>query len=744
MSGDFKQTRAKIICNDAMFTLLADKLYRNKIRAAIRELCCNAADSHTESGNTGPFLVTMPNGMEPYFKVTDEGLGLAEEDVLNLYQNFGASTRAGTDNVTGGFGLGSKAPYAYTQTFNVISWFNGEKKTYVCFRDEDGVPSTTLTASEDTEAANGLEVSFRVEAKDFDEFYTEAAHVLKAFKQAYKVEGYELSFPEEVVTHTGDGWSVIDNQKDKWGYRDRVPTSIVRMGNVDYPIPVESLSKLSEASQNIWAKLGIILDVKVGALSPTPSREDLEINTTMETYLGSHLDSVQEALMVGFVKTVNDCASVWDARLALRELKGDNTFSLLTGGCRTGVPKWHGQAIEDEVDVRKLSDVRMVKYIRDEKYIKGEYRPCVKTGDTYRFKPRENDVLIIDNLTGTDFKLKNFVRHEMTSGERLILITATTKKALKSVLAVIGKGQRELKLASELDLSDETKAELKAIRAANRPQRPDGGPAARRKRGTVKGYKLNDTCNAYAESESFWEEVDGGVPYKGKQGVYVIIHRWESFPWKDREDTMSPKTLRPAIRVLQKYHWEDFELIAVKKAEAEKLADEPGWVTVDALVQDTYDLLRNSQEWHAAQKASHSSVNWRAHDQNEHPFWKRLESYNRKQIARGMISLAQSEELATTSTFVTLMLSVDTAADKDVETEVSDLGTLIHYADRRPYQTANDSDERLADRIAKDPYTPLAEVCDKYPMLLLTDVNNNRSKLCDYINLIDSQETDND
>jgi len=44
------------------FNILSSGLYANKIRAIIRELSCNAVDSHIAAGRSGtPFDVHLPN-----------------------------------------------------------------------------------------------------------------------------------------------------------------------------------------------------------------------------------------------------------------------------------------------------------------------------------------------------------------------------------------------------------------------------------------------------------------------------------------------------------------------------------------------------------------------------------------------------------------------------------------------------------------------------------------------------------
>ena len=57
------------------FKILSDGLYSDKIRAIIRELSCNARDSHVAAGNAAPWSIHLPNMDEPWFSVEDFGTG---------------------------------------------------------------------------------------------------------------------------------------------------------------------------------------------------------------------------------------------------------------------------------------------------------------------------------------------------------------------------------------------------------------------------------------------------------------------------------------------------------------------------------------------------------------------------------------------------------------------------------------------------------------------------------------------
>ena len=123
------------------FDLLSSGIYSNKPLAIIRELACNAQDSHIEANNPEPIEIHVPNNLEPWLSVKDNGIGLSHNDVLNLYSTYFESTKQNTNDLTGTFGIGSKSPFAYTSKFTVISSFNKIKRTYICYIEEDNIQS---------------------------------------------------------------------------------------------------------------------------------------------------------------------------------------------------------------------------------------------------------------------------------------------------------------------------------------------------------------------------------------------------------------------------------------------------------------------------------------------------------------------------------------------------------------------------------------------------------------------------
>ena len=182
-SDDFEQSNYTIEASAKAFSILSDGLYSNKIRAVIRELSTNAYDAHVEAGKPKvPFNVTMPDRFNPHFAIRDFGTGLSHEDCMNLYTTYFGSTKTNTNDAVGCLGLGSKSPFAYTDSFIVTSYHNGKVRVYNSFKDEHNKPVFALMSEDDTTEANGLHVLFSVDTDDVEEFKQEAEEVYKHFK----------------------------------------------------------------------------------------------------------------------------------------------------------------------------------------------------------------------------------------------------------------------------------------------------------------------------------------------------------------------------------------------------------------------------------------------------------------------------------------------------------------------------------------------------------------------------------
>lgn len=120
------------IKNSAKFMgYLRKDIYTHHLRTAVQEILSNARDAHREVGQKRAYQVFAPTADDLNFTVKDFGPGISPDRMQNIYVNMGESTKDKTNNQIGGFGVGSKLPLAYTDSFMVISVVNKLKYRYL-------------------------------------------------------------------------------------------------------------------------------------------------------------------------------------------------------------------------------------------------------------------------------------------------------------------------------------------------------------------------------------------------------------------------------------------------------------------------------------------------------------------------------------------------------------------------------------------------------------------------------------
>lgn len=352
------------------FKTLSSGLYTNKIRAIIRELCCNAWDAMVAAGTPNtPFYLHLPTSFEPFFMVKDEGTGLKYvkggckdckgsgqvrafvldektdqpvavettcpkcrgtgnyDAVIELYCTYFASDKGDSDLFIGALGLGSKSPFCYTEGFSVINSYKGVSRVYSCFIDEKGMPNTVLqTETETPMTPNGVEVSFPVKQNDVWEFENQAKYVLEFFDPVPTINVPNLYIRKKEYTY----------KTDRWGLRKEGGSPRAIQGFVQYDIGSIDISRLS-ADQQKLVKLPLDLFFPIGQLEVAASRESLSNSErTIENILTA-LDLVRVWLLEDAKKQLAVCKTAWEARLLIHNLSvNDRIGYLITAALKAG------------------------------------------------------------------------------------------------------------------------------------------------------------------------------------------------------------------------------------------------------------------------------------------------------------------------------------------------------------------------------------------------------------------------
>lgn len=406
--GVNNQTAFSIEAHSISFRILSDQLYSDKILAVVRELSCNAYDSHVDAGKKDiPFLVHMPNTLEPWFAVRDWGIGLSDDGVKHLYTTYFGSTKRGSNDSVGCLGLGSKSPFAYTDSFTVTSWFNGMKRTYTAFIGEEGIPMISQMGEETTDEDNGLEVSLSVKQNDFGEFIEKSKTALCRFNPAPKIIGNK-NFNLDSIEYwmKGNGWAL--RKEDHKVYYNRKSAMAIQ-GSVAYPIDRDSMKELT-SNQKKLLDLPIDIYFDLGELGITPSRESLSYSDGTKGTINTisnilkHVDAVFDELPSKFESEFDSCKTYWEACVLFSGLFNDASRTSRVLMSLADSPafniQWNNKALKSHFKCKPelmSKTFRIIKF--DCNYNSGRAKPLVSGYDgNWKFRASNATKFFFDDV----------------------------------------------------------------------------------------------------------------------------------------------------------------------------------------------------------------------------------------------------------------------------------------------------------------------------------------------------------
>lgn len=450
-SGSFEESKYTIEASAKAFSILSDGLYADKIKAVIRELSTNAYDAHVESGKRQePFLVHLPNRFEAHFSIRDYGTGLSHEDCMSLYTTYFGSTKTDSNDAVGCLGLGSKSPFAYTDSFTVTSYFDGKKRVYNSFKNEHDEPVFVLLSEEDSDEVNGIEVMFSVDEHDVEEFKDKAQEIYQHFKVIPKFDGdTEIVVPEYVLRGSIWGLQAKDNER---GYHRSFEASAI-MGQVRYPIDVD---QIEDRSVKDLLNSGVEIHFDIGDLDITPSRESLSYNEYTKKNIIDVCLYVLEEMKEVLQENFDDCESLYSARVKFQQLKHSPNTQGLAEIINAGDAQWNGQNLwegegANTFRVQKPAGKNIVRALGREKWKKTTF--CKMT-EHVRFDHNQKMTIIFDDLKrGAVGRSKAFAKSKTgddkwsDSKHLMYLISGMT---MDEVLVFLSCTEDDITLASSL------------------------------------------------------------------------------------------------------------------------------------------------------------------------------------------------------------------------------------------------------------------------------------------------------
>jgi hypothetical protein len=276
------------ITNHSMiFDILRSKMYSDPILAVVREISCNARDANVEAGKADiPINIHLPTKEDPNFEVSDSGLGISPDRMANIFINYGSSSKRGTNEQIGGFGLGAKSPFAYTDAFNLTTIHDGVKYEYAIFLDESRAGKVALLHSEPTTEPSGTKLSVPVDLKNIrDDAEVFRRHMISI------VGGWDVQ-PITNAPHKFKPYSEVKLYENEFGYViDSTGTEAehhIRYGSwvclmvsgIMYALPENCSRDISSRYFERYSRKVICLKVKTGEVELASNRESVAKSAT--------------------------------------------------------------------------------------------------------------------------------------------------------------------------------------------------------------------------------------------------------------------------------------------------------------------------------------------------------------------------------------------------------------------------------------------------------------------------------
>ena len=299
-----------------LMDMMSDGLYSDKFGSIVREIASNCVDANTESGSDEPVQIVLnkPNSFTNSGEISfsDNGIGISPDRIDDIFTLYFASTKRDGNDMIGGFGIGAKSPFAYTDVFRVeTACGDGEMRTYLMEKRGQDRSCTLLTSVPYT-GPNGTTIKIPVKSNwDYEQF-------LSAIN-----EQTLLIRPVSVVLSEGEYQPATVYEYEKFyvafDHNNNHVSGKVALGNVVY-----SYKTGDHFDSRGYGNVCVIPKLEIGKVMPTMSRESIQDTDEAKAYIATRCKEVLAEIQ-GYV---NDLAVSSDSIIEVLRANGGSKFQL--------------------------------------------------------------------------------------------------------------------------------------------------------------------------------------------------------------------------------------------------------------------------------------------------------------------------------------------------------------------------------------------------------------------------------
>jgi hypothetical protein len=304
--------------NDAahLMGILRDTLYSDKILAILREYSANAWDAHREVGKGDlPIKIHLPTAGDTTLTIQDFGPGLSERSVFEVYTQYGASTKRGSDNSVGMLGIGSKSAFAYSDSFTIVSCHDGLRITYSAVLDKTNKGLINKLAEEPCGDETGVTIYIPCKTTDYWAFIDRAKKLFMYFDPRPEINVELPDLPKDQA--------LFKNGRIFGGDEERAGEWVAIMGCVPYRINLEQLEDVDggDGLAEFANKVSGALYFGIGEVEISASREELKYSDETKLAIVKKVNELLEEYVTDTLKDIDTPKlSAWQKRVRVQGL----------------------------------------------------------------------------------------------------------------------------------------------------------------------------------------------------------------------------------------------------------------------------------------------------------------------------------------------------------------------------------------------------------------------------------------
>jgi hypothetical protein len=254
---------------------------------------------------------------------------MSSERVYSLYTTYFGSSKAESNTQIGALGLGSKSPFAYTNSFTIETVCDGHKGLYTCYLNNEGLPQIAEVAAFETDEANGTIIRMPVQAEDIITFIHKAVALFWSFEvEPTIVRGKrdydnikEDALGSVDVASEGDGWKLYNKYPR---FLSKTSHSLfIKMGNIVYPVKDKLLAQnnlQNDAAILFLTRSSFILDCPIGTCDIAPSREEIDYDLDTIAYIHNRAKLIRTSFLQDINDQISKETNGWNAMMLSRKI----------------------------------------------------------------------------------------------------------------------------------------------------------------------------------------------------------------------------------------------------------------------------------------------------------------------------------------------------------------------------------------------------------------------------------------